>query len=48
MVFEASRAGLVEIRRYEVADSETWTQPTVVGDRIYVKDVSRLSRWDIR
>ena len=48
VVFEASRAGLKEIRRYEVADSETWTQPTVAGDRIYVKDVSRLHRWDIR
>ena len=48
VVFEASRAGLEEIRRYEVADSETWAQPTVAGDRIYVKDVSRLYRWDIR
>ena len=48
VIFEASRAGLEEIRRYEVADSETWTQPTVAGDRIYVKDVSRLHRWDIR
>ena len=48
VVFEAGRSGLEEIRRYEVADSETWTQPTVAGDRIYVKDVSRLYRWDIR
>ena len=48
VVFEAGRAGLSEIRRYEVADSETWAQPTVAGDRIYVKDVSRLYRWDIR
>ena len=48
VVFEAGRDGLEEITRYEVADSETWTQPTVSGDRIYVKDVSRLYRWDIR
>ena len=48
VVFEASRAGLREIRRYEVADSETWAQPTVSGNRIYVKDVSRLYRWDLR
>ncbi len=48
VVFEAGRAGLEEIRRYEVAESETWAQPTVSGDRIYVKDVSRLYRWDIR
>ena len=48
VVFDASRAGLEEVRRYEVAESETWTQPTVSGGRIYVKDVSRLYRWDIR
>ncbi len=48
VIFEASRAGLTEMRRYEVADSETWAQPAVSGDRIYVKDVSRLYRWDIR
>ena len=40
--------GLEEVRRYEVAESETWAQPTVSGGRIYVKDVSRLYRWDIR
>ena len=48
VIFEAGRAGLEEIRRYEVAESETWAQPTVSGNRIYVKDVSRLYRWDIR
>ena len=48
VVFKAGRAGLEEIRRYEVAESETWAQPTVSGGRIYVKDVSRLYRWDIR
>ena len=48
VVFEASRAGLGEVARYEVADSETWTQPTVSGGSIYVKDVSRLTRWDLR
>ena len=48
VVFEAGRAGLEEIRRYEVADSETWAQPTVAGGAIFVKDVSRLYRWNIR
>ena len=31
VVFEAGRTGLEEIRRYEVAESETWAQPTVSG-----------------
>ena len=48
VVFDASREGLEEITRYEVADSETWALPAVSGNRIYVKDVSRLHRWDIR
>ena len=48
VVFKASRTGLEEVRRYEVAQSETWAQPAVSDGRIYVKDVSRLYRWDIR
>jgi outer membrane protein assembly factor BamB len=35
------------LRRYQVADSETWTQPTVSGNRLFVKDVSTLTLWTI-
>jgi hypothetical protein len=28
-----------------VADSATWAQPTVSGDRLFVKDVSWLTLW---
>ena len=35
------------LRRYKVADSETWTQPAVSGTRLFVKDVSTLTLWTI-
>lgn len=35
------------LRRYKVADSETWTQPTISGNRLFVKDVSTLTLWTI-
>ncbi len=48
VLFGASRDGLAEIRRYQVGDSETWTQPTLAGDRIYVKDISGLTLYTLR
>ncbi len=47
VVFEASRDGLRELRRYEVADSATWAQPAWSGQRIFVKDVSRITLWTV-
>jgi outer membrane protein assembly factor BamB len=35
------------VRRYKVADSETWTQPVISGNRIFVKDVSSLALWTL-
>ena len=35
------------IKRYKVADSETWTQPAISGNRIFVKDVSNLTLWTV-
>jgi outer membrane protein assembly factor BamB len=33
------------LQTYTVADSATWTQPTIVGGRVLVKDVSGLTSW---
>jgi outer membrane protein assembly factor BamB len=35
------------VARYDVADSPTWTQPTLVGNRLYVKDVDTLTLWTV-
>ncbi|MDE2904871.1 MAG: PQQ-binding-like beta-propeller repeat protein, partial [Acidobacteriota bacterium] len=47
LVLEHSRTEFNPLRRYDVADSETWTQPTLAGDRLYIKDVSTLALWRI-
>ena len=47
VVFRTSRTGLEEVRRYKVADAETWAQPAVSGNRIFVKDVSTLTLWTL-
>jgi hypothetical protein len=35
------------VRRYKVAESDTWTAPVLSGRRLFVKDVSTLSLWTI-
>jgi outer membrane protein assembly factor BamB len=36
---------LETLRRYKVAETETWTAPTVSGNRVFVKDVETLALW---
>ena len=48
VVARASQTAFEPLRRYKVADSETWTQPAITGNRVFVKDVSRLTLWTIR
>ena len=47
VIFRSGTAAFEPIRRYHVADSETWTQPTISGNRIFVKDVSNLALWTL-
>ena len=47
VVFRTGRTGLEELRRYKVADAETWAQPAISGNRIFVKDVSTLTLWTL-
>jgi outer membrane protein assembly factor BamB len=47
VVMKASREGMNVVRRYDVAESQTWAQPTISGSRVYVKDVSNLSLWTL-
>ena len=48
IVADASRSEFAPIQRYSVADSATWAQPTIVGDRIYIKDDATLALWSWR
>jgi outer membrane protein assembly factor BamB len=47
IVAKSSRSGFEPLKRYTVADSATWAQPTVSGNRIFVKDVTSLSLWTL-
>ena len=47
LVIEASRTAFNVVKRYPVATSATWAQPTIAGNRVYVKDVSTLALWTL-
>ena len=47
VVIARDRERFNPVQRYEVADSETWTAPTLSGDRLFVKDVLTLTLWTL-
>jgi hypothetical protein len=47
IVAGASPTGLEPVRRYTVADSPTWAQPTISGNRVFIKDVAHLAMWTV-
>jgi len=47
VVAKASRSGFEPVKRYTVADSATWAQPAISGNRIFIKDMSTLTLWTL-
>ena len=47
LVLPYSRTAFDPVRRYEVADSSTWTLPTIAGNRLFIKDVETLRLWTV-
>jgi outer membrane protein assembly factor BamB len=47
IVARSSLTAFEPLHRYKVADSETWAQPTISGNRVFVKDVSTLALWTL-
>jgi outer membrane protein assembly factor BamB len=47
VVIRNSATAFEPVRRYKVAETETWTQPAFSGNRILVKDVSSLTLWTL-
>ena len=45
IVARSSRNGFEPFKRYTVADSATWAQPSISGNRIFIKDVTTLTLW---
>ena len=47
IVSKASRTGFEPLKRYTVADTATWAQPAISGNRVFIKDVSSLTLWTL-
>jgi outer membrane protein assembly factor BamB len=47
IVARANPARFEPLQTYTVADSATWAQPTLSGNRLFVKDVSSLALWTL-
>jgi outer membrane protein assembly factor BamB len=47
LVARESKTAFDVVKRYKVADQETWSQPAISGKRIFVKDVSTLTLWTL-
>jgi len=45
IVAKASASAFAPVKRYTVADSATWAQPTISGNRMFVKDTNSLTLW---
>ena len=45
IVAKASPSGFEPVKRYTVADSATWAQPTISGNRMFVKDTNSVALW---
>ncbi|MBI4473617.1 MAG: hypothetical protein HY646_13190 [Acidobacteria bacterium] len=47
LVLQDSLTAFEPLRRYKLAEAETWTQPVISGNRVFVKDVSSLALWTL-
>ena len=47
VVARESKTAFDVVKRYKVAESETWSQPAISGNRIFIKDVSTLTLWTL-
>ncbi len=47
VAFKPGDKGYVETAKYKVADSETWADPIISGNRVFVKDKDSLTLWTV-
>ncbi len=45
VVARNSQTGFEPVRKYKVSANETWAQPAISGNRVFVKDVTSLTLW---
>jgi outer membrane protein assembly factor BamB len=47
IVFPTGQTAFAPLRRYKLAESATFTQPVISGNRVFIKDVSTLALWTL-
>ncbi len=47
VIARSSQTAFEPLRKYKVADGETWAEAALSGDRIFVKDLSTVSLWKL-
>jgi outer membrane protein assembly factor BamB len=47
IVARSGPKGFDDVHTYTVADSATWAQPVVSGNRLFVKDAASLALWTL-
>lgn len=47
IVAKSSLTRFEPLKRYTVADTATWAQPAIAGNRVFVKDESSLALWTL-
>ena len=48
MVLRRNPEKFEELRRYKVADSQTWAQPVVLKDSLIVRSSDAVTKWNLR
>ena len=46
--FEPTGKGYVELAKYKVAETEVYTHPLIMGDKIFIKDKNMLTCWSLK
>ena len=47
VVLRTSATAFDVVHRYKVSEAETWAQPVLSGNRVFVKDLSTLALWTL-
>jgi len=47
VVARSSKTAFEQIKKYKVADGETWAEPSLSGNRIFVKDLNSVTLWTL-
>lgn len=47
IVVKNSPTAFEVVRRYKVADGETWAEPVFSGNRVFIKDLNHLTLWSL-